>query len=322
MCRPTQSRRPNRKPGGFRHVFHLVKPRGKFNNNLDSTLIRPLSNTTETASIPGRSAMSEIYLPDANSEDTAALGTVLSDLHLLTNRTTIEDYLDAIARAGDSSHLVVLNGDIFDFKWSVHGSLHRSIQEAATWLENLASTHPRCRWVVLLGNHDDHPEYRRELTRLAESLPNFAWEDQLLVVGSVAFLHGDACHGGVTRQQLELYRARYRHAEPRAPWQHEVYRLAARARVPAVVQQLVSKRYAAERLDAYLQHTLGQEYHEVTDVYFGHIHQPFTDFEHGGRLYHNTGAALVGQRLQPLEFRVNLSELITIDRQLQLAVDG
>ena len=247
-------------------------------------------------------------------------GTVISDLHLLTNRSMATQHMETIRQAANNSAVVVLNGDIFDFKWSIHPSLTMSIEQASRWLRDLADGHTDCRWIVLLGNHDDHIEYQTALDQLAFTCPNLAWHDQLVTIGTKVFLHGDVCHAGGSNRHLETYRAKYRVAPIQTQWQHGLYKAVSRLGVQQVASRLTSKRKAAKRLDQYLHQEMGSEFKRYTDVYFGHVHQPFLDYEYHGRKYHNSGAALIGAKLKPIQFSVNAADLAIIDRQLELTV--
>ena len=68
-------------------------------------------------------------------------GYTTSDLHLLTNRTSADRLMPRLHEAAENGDLLVLNGDIFDFQWSVHPSLSESLDFVETWIERLARRH-------------------------------------------------------------------------------------------------------------------------------------------------------------------------------------
>ena len=81
-------------------------------------------------------------------------GCFVSDLHLLSSRSVgarlWQDFRGELLRC----NLLVLGGDIFDFRWSRHEELSHSLSEVSNWLDALLKHYPQLRVAYVLGNHD------------------------------------------------------------------------------------------------------------------------------------------------------------------------
>jgi UDP-2,3-diacylglucosamine hydrolase len=232
------------------------------------------------------------------------VGHVVSDLHLLTRRSTAAKYLPVISRAVHHSEVFVLNGDIFDFKWSTHRGAVASVDAATGWLRRLADSAHACQFAFVVGNHDCKLPFLEALDDLAGDVPNFRWEPHYLRIGDKLFLHGDVVNGFVTPSSLAAVRRRWDRVRPRGPFLHAVYSAVTKTRIYSVLPHLLPKRRCARRLVAYLRLVLGEEFGQLRDVYFGHTHRAFTGYRFDGIRFHNTGAAVTGARLRVLKFHV------------------
>ena len=237
-------------------------------------------------------------------------GLVVSDLHLLTNRTTINFHIHGMERAAAQSDLFILNGDIFDFKWSLHGDVALSLDVAREWIETLVRPFPHCRFVFMIGNHDSLTPYMELLDHLAGRHANIGWDKYWLQVEDKVFLHGDAADAFMTPAALDLHRMRWDRLRQMPRIWHSIYGAATRYSPHWIVPQLKSKRLCANRLIHYLRAALGAGFYDIQDIYFGHLHSPFTDFTCKGIRFHNTGAAIHGLRLRMLPFTFNNADLL------------
>ena len=84
---------------------------------------------------------------DDESDGNLLRGHVLSDLHLFTSRSDGERWEDDIAGAAGEGDFLVLNGDIFDFRWSTLPSVDATLDAAVAWLDRWLVEFPRCRFV-------------------------------------------------------------------------------------------------------------------------------------------------------------------------------
>jgi len=230
------------------------------------------------------------------------LGSIVSDLHMLTNRTSIDRYMDEIFQAAAQSDLFIFNGDLFDFKWSLHEELDSSVQAAAVWVYDLVRAFPTCQFVVLIGNHDNVSAYMEALNRLAHDLPNLAWEQFHLRLGDKVFLHGDVGDELMTPDEFVAFRKRCDRDHRPAKWRYTLYSIITNSGLHKIVPKLVSKRRHAEHIIAYLQEALGYDFNEIREIFSGHIHSSYTDYRLRGLLFHNTGAAIRGLTLRILPF--------------------
>ena len=238
-------------------------------------------------------------------------GAVISDLHLLTNRTTASSYMPAIRKAASESRLFILNGDIFDFCWSRHDGLEASVEAAVDWVEALVHEFPRCTFVFMAGNHDSVPAYVQRMVELSENISNLFWEDYFVQLGSRIFLHGDVFHAGGSRHALDVYRSKWSNPLIKHPLFHGLYWATSKSGAQLLILPFLFKRHCAERITQYFEETISVErLAGLSDVYFGHVHRSFEDFSYKRLMFHNTGAALYTMKLRVIEFELTGSDLI------------
>lgn len=219
-------------------------------------------------------------------------GYVISDLHLFSRRTKAGHYMARLHRALSGGDFLVLNGDIFDFRWSTHGTTETGIRAAIDWLRTLVTEHPHCRFFYVMGNHDGLREFALELDRLSESTDNLRWHPTHIRIGSALFLHGDlplrtgelapddrALHAGVT---------------PNKRFLNLCYDVIVALRVHRLASFLYAPRRYAGKVYASLRERNDALTDGLTDVYLGHSHLPFSDFSYGGLTFHNTGSTIRG----------------------------
>lgn len=224
-------------------------------------------------------------------------GFVVSDLHLFTKRShasSLQRHLDA---AMDWADFVVLNGDIFDFKWSVLPTVEDTIQASLDWLERLARVDPSAELHYLLGNHDALEPFVDRLPALADRVPNFHWHPTHLRLGSAFFTHGDlrpaSTVAGDPIRKIE------RRVVQKRELMHDSYNYIVALKVHHVVRVTHGRKQSVRKMLRLLA-TLDPALLEgVTDVYFGHTHVPFSDHREGGYRFHNTGSAIRGLPFNP-----------------------
>ena len=222
------------------------------------------------------------------------IGHTISDLHLLSNRSCAGWKMPALHHAASEAGLFILNGDIFDFQWSIYSDIHRSLDFVEKWIDHLVSRHPHCRFVFIMGNHDSLPAYAELLEKLCARHANLLWDPFYLKVGEKVFLHGDV-HNSPTPEMLQIYRARW-HGPAHKRWTHTPYLIFAWLRIPRLIHELTPKHGPIIDVIAYLKSELGPRFEEVQDIYYGHTHKPHSNFIRYGLRFHNTGAMLHGVR--------------------------
>ncbi len=235
-------------------------------------------------------------------------GYTTSDLHLLTNRSSAHRFMPTLHEAAAGANLLVLNGDIFDFQWSIYPDLEGSLEYVEDWVEHLVAKHRQCRFVFLMGNHDSLPAYGELLDVMAQRYDNLSWDPFYLKLGNKVFLHGDVGSSSHVPHKLAAYRERW-HGPQRKSWMHAAYLAFTRLGIPRLIHECTPvRRYTADVV-AYLKAELGSSFTDITDVYFGHTHKPLTDYEFHGLRFHNTGATIHGVRSRIQSFTYDPTDL-------------
>ena len=123
-----------------------------------------------------------------------SIGWVVSDLHLFARRSDGAEKMRALMPRLGSASLLVLNGDIFDFRWSTLRSDEATVEGAAGWLRDLLNKLPDAQVHYMVGNHDCLPAHKDMLDALAQEVPHFHWHEYSLQLGNRLFIHGDCTH--------------------------------------------------------------------------------------------------------------------------------
>ncbi len=221
-----------------------------------------------------------------------ASGYVISDLHLFTPWSVADDYMLRIHEAAGRSDFFVLNGDIFDFRWSSLSSAKAAVAASAAWLRAFAHEHSQCRIIYVMGNHDALRPFADRLADTAASTSNLEWHPAHVRVGPALFTHGDLflrkdAANPFTRALLPAI-----HAKPRAL--RRSYRLLHSMRVHRWHAPVFNSRHCAKRIIRSLDAAANDDIEGITDIYFGHTHTKFTDYAYRGLRFHNTGSMIGG----------------------------
>lgn len=230
------------------------------------------------------------------------LGATVSDLHLFSHHSRPGRYRSQILETANKADHFVLNGDIFDFKWSEHGVFERSVDAAVKYLEGLLEAAPKCRFHVILGNHDAVFPYMEALTALEEEHENLEWHEFTCTLQDRIFLHGDVIHAGSSNESLRRFRSRLRQPAKGHSVQRMAHSALHRSHVQWVAFKVLPKRILAARILSYLKHEDCLKNRSIRHVYFGHTHSGFEDFRHKGLVYHNCGSATHGSKLRVVTF--------------------
>jgi UDP-2,3-diacylglucosamine hydrolase len=229
-------------------------------------------------------------------------GLTISDLHLFSHHSRSRDLFHELEGQAVGVDVVVLNGDIFDFKWTLHAGVLPSVEIAERHIAHLLKTLPQCEVHVVLGNHDAVGAYQAALNRLSQAHDSFYWHEFACRVGSGLFLHGDVVHAGANNTAVRRFRER----SQRPAKDYRLNRLAHGAmhgsRLPRLAFQMVPKRLLAIRLLRYLKNEYWLPDVRVKDIYFGHTHSDFENFQYAGLRFHNSGSATLGARMRPIYF--------------------
>lgn len=244
---------------------------------------------------------------DCMTSSTSAL--FLSDLHLLSRRSSAPRLDAMIRKAVGEAPIAILGGDIFDFRWSTHPNLEQSIARSMDWLEQLVSSETHCQFHYLLGNHDSNPEFVAALDRLSRQLPRLQWHRHLLRLDHSVFLHGDVVDAPLGNHAdphpaLDAWRSAADERPQPHPVSHALYEAVVRTRAHRLVVRLAKRpRTVLDRVARYLANQGLHPGTGIEDVYFGHTHRQMQGVGHAGMSFYNPGAAIRGLPFQILATR-------------------
>ena len=217
-------------------------------------------------------------------------GYVVSDLHLFTHRTQAHEHIDSIRDAAAGSDFLVLNGDIFDFRWSTLTNRTATARAAVNQLRSLVEGTNGCRILYILGNHDRFGFFAAHLSDLATEQPTFSWHPTHARIGKCLFLHGDLVFD---RARADAFG---NGLDPvhrnRGTMMNMGYRAIIATRFHRIMHPFYPPRRCARRILGCLHRSHPSLRDGLTDVYFGHTHRTFTDFRCGGVAFHNTGSTV------------------------------
>jgi UDP-2,3-diacylglucosamine hydrolase len=232
--------------------------------------------------------------------------TFVSDLHLFSTRSTAERHREMIVRASREADLVVLGGDLFDFRWSRIGDHRATSEEAIRWLERLIEEvgHDRVagrHFAFLYGNHDGDTYLRSRLVEWSARRDDFSLAGDLLRIGDIAMLHGDAIEGGGIESKFSGYRERWA-AKPQASLNHSrAYDAALSTGAHRLVAAIAHRRRRTfTALIRYLEQQQTGPTAGVRRIVFGHTHRYLRGIAFGGVHFYNPGATVRAIPFQPV----------------------
>ncbi len=231
----------------------------------------------------------------------------VSDLHLFSRRSRAEAQMDTIYRALEDADVFVLNGDIFDFRWSTAGGHEATCQKALAWLADILERAPKCQFHYVLGNHDNVAFFVDKLDAFAQSKTNLSWHLFHIRIGAALFLHGDVANRKMTADELAASRGKWENDDPKVDTLGRIYEGISRTgMVKAVYLLTFPERTVLRRLNHYLQ-DIGEGPHSgVRRVYFGHTHLAMDNVEYNGMTFHNGGAPMPGLAFRVLKANTEL----------------
>ena len=206
----------------------------------------------------------------------------------------------ALDAAIAESDVFVLNGDVFDFRWSVYRSEEETIEAALDWLGGLLERHPGCEFHYVLGNHDCLKSFTDALAEFDSTQPNLTCHPYYVRLGDALFLHGDVTMRNMDAAGLEAYRSFWRYHKRKGPLMNFVWDTAFLLNLHRGIHRWkFPPRTAVERVRHYLDSIGEGPDAGVKSVYFGHTHMALSGYAHEDIRFFNSGAALQG-----LEFNI------------------
>jgi UDP-2,3-diacylglucosamine hydrolase len=232
-------------------------------------------------------------------------GLVLSDLHLFASRSNGNALFGRLHSRLAELKILVLNGDIFDFRWSEFPDHRATTHAALQWLSNLLQQLPACDIHFVIGNHDCLDDFTRHLPDLAGRHPTFHWHEKWLKLGEMMFLHGDAAQCPMDEDGLDRYRAIWRNDRQGGQLAARLYGCCDRLGLTLLAHRWsFPRRRTVRRLAGYLDHACPDWRRDARHCYFGHTHLPFSNELFEGVHFHNTGSAIHGMAFRPYPFKL------------------
>lgn len=202
-------------------------------------------------------------------------------------------YIERMNQAARQADFFVLNGDIFDLRWSVLPGIEATVDAAIDWLERFATDHPDCTVYYVLGNHDDFTGLASRLTELAERIDNFEWRPAYLRIGGALFTHGDLFWRDGRNPFNRRLQTSAVHISRLVGW---IYHLIHTIQATRVFHAMWPPRRCASHIAKSLANAPKGMTEGITDVYCGHTHVAVSDFAHKDITFHNTGSGIRGLR--------------------------
>jgi UDP-2,3-diacylglucosamine pyrophosphatase LpxH len=245
-------------------------------------------------------------------------GWVISDLHLFAHRlfahrSAGSDCFRALQPQLASAEILVLNGDIFDFRWSTLPDPAATAERALQWLRELRQTLPDCETHYVLGNHDCPAFFATQLAALTGWGARFHVHAFGVRLGSAIFVHGDCAHRRMDGDGLRRYRVDWDNDRCHGAARAKAYVAADRAGLTRLAHQIwFPRRRTVARVTHYLDRTFPKWREGTRDCYFGHTHLPFSDHREGELLFHNTGSGIRGMGFNPRAFSLNDAAVVSL----------
>lgn len=229
-------------------------------------------------------------------------GVFVSDLHVFSGRSVGESLPKQLPLAFPDASLLVLGGDIFDFKWSPMGETG-TLDAAKNWLMTLLD-----QWqgkvMFLAGNHDCLPKFFDVMGDVASQCDRFTWHDHHVQIGNALFLHGDVLDAGNHVSMLSDYRYKFHPTTNQTALSRKAYSAIVAMRLHRMAPKLRHRQVqTCQKLYNFLPQ-LVETPKLIRRVYYGHTHVPVAGREFQGVQFYNPGAAIRHIAFKPIQFEV------------------
>lgn len=235
----------------------------------------------------------------------ARKGVFVSDLHVFSGRSKGESLPGELQETYPESSLLVLGGDIFDFKWSSLGEAG-TLHAAEKWLLTLLD-----QWrgdvVFLAGNHDCLPKFFGVLSQISRRCQRFTWHSHHFHLGDAVFLHGDVLDAGRDLAKLDSYRDRFHPKSHQSNLSRRAYGAIVAMRIHRMAPKMRHRELQTCQKLLRLLPQLVKMPHKIRRVFFGHTHVAVAGRELNGVTFYNPGAAIRHIAFEPVQFDVTES---------------
>lgn len=238
-----------------------------------------------------------------NTQSGTKRGVAVSDLHLFARRSIGAEYFESLRPQLRSADILLLNGDIFDFRWSTLPTAENTVAAALEWLHAVAGDFPHCEIHYVLGNHDCPTFFRTQLDSLQNMLPRFHCHPYGVRLGPALFVHGDCTHRKMDSASLRRYREAWDNHRRHGRLRSEAYTVVDRLGLTWLTHRgWFPQQGTVERVVHYLDRACPGWRERTRECYFGHTHLPFSDHRDGDVIFHNTGSGIRGMGFNPKLF--------------------
>lgn len=231
-------------------------------------------------------------------------GFVVSDMHMFSRRSTSARHIPAIEAKMAECSICILNGDIFDFRWTSLPSVLDTVSAAGNWLEEKLTRYPGVQFYFVCGNHDSLPAFRTKLAGLSSKYSNLHWHPCYVKLGPHVFLHGDILDSMKRKIPLDEYRRGFHGEEKKGFFMNLLYDILLLSQLHKIIYMVHKEDSVAPAILEYLQSEEGEMLDGVKNIFFGHTHVPFRDFIYEGIAFHNSGSMIRGLPCNVFEFEV------------------
>jgi UDP-2,3-diacylglucosamine pyrophosphatase LpxH len=239
-----------------------------------------------------------------NKAQSITSGYVVSDMHIFGCSSLYTRYLPTFYSQVSSHSVTILNGDTFDFKRSIFKSSQETTRYALEWLRDLSRRASQSKIFFIVGNHDCQLIFLHALIQALPQLPNISLVTDSLRLGSSLFLHGDVVDLPRDTSDITQVRQRYDLVEPNLA-DRIFAQLVTHLGVNKIEYLRHPKHNLVERIVQHVRLTDPSGTEGLQDIYFGHTHVPFHNFQYAGIRFHNTGSMIRGLPWRPIEFSAN-----------------
>jgi UDP-2,3-diacylglucosamine pyrophosphatase LpxH len=214
---------------------------------------------------------------------------VISDLHLLSERSIFTLNLQPLYNIISNKNILVLNGDIFDLKWSIIKKEKVS--------EYINAFFKKCSELAdevyfIYGNHESYTEQKILIENAVKNLDNVKTYEHYFIFNEHFFTHSD----------LEIGKKPARSFKPKMHYKNKtiskIYGFIIFLRIGNLVAKFFTANYCAPKLHSHNKSIIEQN--NIKNVYFGHTHLPFNNYIYNEITFSNTGSAVKYMGFNPI----------------------
>ncbi|MDF1814380.1 MAG: metallophosphoesterase [Verrucomicrobiales bacterium] len=225
-------------------------------------------------------------------------GIVISDLHLLSWRSEGQTRFEGLTVELETAETLVLNGDIFDFRWALRPH-SETIPQALEWLTALTTDFPGLDIHFIPGNHDCLPAF----TNQVRAIEKISFHPHHLILGRNLFLHGDAATYRMSEKGFGKFRANWELDQPSGKTRARLYDLSDALGFSDLTHHIWFRGdIAVKRISWHLEKIRPGWKDLIDHCFFGHTHLPVRGITKDGVKFFNTGSGIRGMEFHPVEF--------------------